>query len=351
VTVVDLADEAPAAAMFGSPGHDPVDDLWARLRRPFDPVTVTAAITGLSVSVATAVVGAAVADSAEAERLLDELPRTMRSLAMSMTSHHERCRGELRGPVLWSETMSARASTFGDEQVFVCALPSRAYDVDENRVLVTALLAVSDAAHLAVEHAASDEHGSDALRRIRRNGSDARRFAEHPTLLGVARGVPGGRALKRTRAGKKARLYEPALRLLTRAANPVAADDLRAWCDRRTRAQLRMLTGVLAGLEHAGTVLPPVRAVAGHLEVGGLSYHHGHLLGDRRSLSGVVAGPLLIDVPDVLGDTDRARAGEWLAERAGGRRAVLVADDDDLDRAVAQVVEHRSEMVAPADQL
>ncbi len=32
--------------------------------------------------------------------------------------------------------MSARASSFGDEGLFVCATPSRAYDVDENQVLV-----------------------------------------------------------------------------------------------------------------------------------------------------------------------------------------------------------------------
>ena len=51
----------------------------------------------------------------------------------------QRCIGELRGPVLWSETMSARASSFGDRDLFICATPSRAYDIDENRILVAAL--------------------------------------------------------------------------------------------------------------------------------------------------------------------------------------------------------------------
>ena len=41
-------------------------------------------------------------------------------LATAITDAHERCRGELRGPVLWSETLSARASTFGDENLYVC---------------------------------------------------------------------------------------------------------------------------------------------------------------------------------------------------------------------------------------
>ena len=84
-------------------------------------------------------VGSATARSPEAERLLATMPSTVRALATSMQTRNERCIGELRGPVLWSETMSARASSFGDEGLFVCATPSRAYDVDENEVLVAAL--------------------------------------------------------------------------------------------------------------------------------------------------------------------------------------------------------------------
>ena len=41
--------------------------------------------------------------------------------------------------MLWSETASARASSFGDGGLFVCTTPSQAYDTDENRVLVPAL--------------------------------------------------------------------------------------------------------------------------------------------------------------------------------------------------------------------
>ncbi len=84
-------------------------------------------------------VGARVATSPEAEALLEAMPKTVRSLATSLQTQTERCLGSLRGPVLWSETMSARASSFGDEGLFVCKTPSRAYDIDENRVLVAAL--------------------------------------------------------------------------------------------------------------------------------------------------------------------------------------------------------------------
>jgi hypothetical protein len=341
MTIVDLAAEAPATARFGHPGHDPVDDLWARLWRPFDAAGVLWAITGLSARVAAAQIATAVAGSPEADRLLDELPRTIRSLATSTALHTERCRGELRGPVLWSETISARASSFGDEDLHICLTPSRAYDVGENRVLVAALVAVRDAAQVAMEHTPAHDHDSALFARIRRNGTDARRFVEHPSLAGVARVVPTGRMLARTRASKKRRSYSPALDLLSRAANPLDAPTVRAWCDRRTRAQLWMLTAVLAGIEAAGVHVPAVRAVDGHLEVGDLRFHRPALLGDPRSPSGITFGSLLVDVPDELADPDRSRAEAALLARAGGRHVVLVRGEDDIDQAVAQVLARR----------
>jgi hypothetical protein len=338
VTVVDVFAAAPAGPPFGTPDHDPVADIWARLHRPFDPVAVVAAITGLSVSAVTHLVGSAVAASPEADRLLDELPRTIRALATSVSSNHERCKGELRGPVLWSETMSARASSFGDPDLYVCMTPSRAYDVDENRVLVAALVAVRDAADAATAQAPQTEWGTATFRRLKRNGNDARRFVEHPSLQRVARTVPGGRALKRTRAGKKAKVYEPALAMLARAANPLAADEVRAWCDRRTRAQLRLLTGVLADLETAGLPVKPVRASHGRLETGPLAYRHPVLLGDRRTPSGITVAGLLLDVPDVLADDDRRRAAARMRARADGYDAVVVHDDEDRRRAAAEAM-------------
>jgi hypothetical protein len=340
VTIVDLSAGPPPAAPYGSPDHDPVADLWSRLRRPFEPAAVLAAMAGLSMAEAATVVAAAVAGSTEADRLLDELPRTIRSLATSTTIHHERCRGGLRGPVLWSETMSARASSFGDQDLYVCMTPARAYDVDENRVLVAALVAVRDAADLVTEHTPPEDRGSPAYRRLRRNGHDAGRFVEHPSLQAVGRELPRGRALKRTRAGKKRRQYEPALDLLHRAANPLGLADVRSRGDERTATQLMLLTGLLAGLERAGVRLPAVRAVDDRLQVGALTFHTRRA-GDRRRRSGVTAGPVLIDVADVLGEPDRRRSEAALRARAGGRETILVTDEADLERAVARLAPPR----------
>ena len=107
MTIINLVEDAPEFPEYGTEGYDSFLDLWARLIRPFDVIRTVSAITGLSNSVVSQLVGVAVAGSTEANRLLDELPRSIRSLATSMTTQNERCKGELRGPVLWSETMSA----------------------------------------------------------------------------------------------------------------------------------------------------------------------------------------------------------------------------------------------------
>ena len=114
---------------------------------------------------------------------------TVRSLATSLQAHNQRCVGELRGPVLWSETMSARASSFGDRDLFICATPARAYDIDENRVLVAALGLLRKAAKDATDHA----HGfldDPVLRHARTSATDATRWLDHPSLASVIRRPP-----------------------------------------------------------------------------------------------------------------------------------------------------------------
>lgn len=339
MTITNLVHDAPDVPGWGEPGYDAFDDLWSRLIRPFDVVRTVSAITGLSNHVVAQLVGIAVAGSPEASRVLDEFPFTVRSLATSMTTQNERCKGELRGPVLWSETMSARASSFGDEDLYVCMTPSRAYDVDENRVLVQALLAIANGARDATNKLSARQLEDPMLREVKRNGNDASRFCEHPSLQKVARERPSARALKRTRAGKKKKVYEPAIDMLARAANPLDAPAVRAWCDRRTLAQIQVLMGVVHRLERSGNALPEFRSERGALFSGPLQYYHGRLLGDHQSLSGIIIGSLLVDVPDQLSDPNRARAEAALHARAGGRRSMVVMREADLDRAVALAIE------------
>jgi hypothetical protein len=321
------------------PETDPSIEIWNRLSRPFDVVGTVSALVGLPISEIAQMVGATIATSSEAEGLLGAMPTTVRSLATSLQTQTERCIGNLRGPVLWSETMSARASSFGDEGLFVCKTPSRAYDIDENRVLVAALMSVRESAKVA-EHNNERALDDPLLRAARRNGNEANRFIEHPSLNRVTRERPNARALRRTRSGKHRKSYQPALDMLDRYANPLDASDVRALCDERTRAQHAALVGIIERLEqHGGTHLPPFRVERGALFSGPVQYHHGRRLGERKRVSGIVVGQLLVDVPDRLHDPSRRRAEARLAARAGSRPHQVVMGIDDLDRAVARAIQ------------
>ena len=327
-------------------GSDPTTDeadalveIWNRLSRPFDAARTVAALTGLPIHDVGRMVGTDIATSPQADALLAAMPKTVRSLATSLQSQTERCIGQLRGPVLWSETMSARASSFGDEGLFVCQTPSRAYDIDENRVLVAALASIREASQMAEQE---DEHALEdpSVRAARRNGNDAARFLDHPSLASVTRERPKPRAIKRTRSGKHKRSYEPALMMLERAANPLSVDTVRGWCDERTRAQHAVLIGLMTRLErHGGTRLPPFRVERGALFSGPVQYYHARRLGDRKALSGIVIGQLLVDVPERLHDPHRRRAEASLAARGGGRRTMVVMTETDLDAAVQRAIE------------
>lgn len=325
--------------MSDSAPSDPFDELWARLARPFDLVPTVAVVVGLPTRTIAQLAGLQVSTSPEADHLLETFPRTVRSLATSVQTHPERCIGSLRGPVLWSETMSARSASYGDPDLFVCASPSRAYDVDENHVLVYALSELREAARLAM--GARGDSGADHhdLREVRRNSAAATRCLEHPSLRTVSVKKPRARALKRTRTSKHRKSYAPALAMLERAASPLTVDDVRALRDERTRAQHHVLMGIVDRLEQSGHSVGELRADGGALVAPPIEYRPARYLGEHSATSGILAGEVLIDVPDRLHDPNRRRATDLLRARAEGRQTMLVMDERDIDRAAELVIE------------
>jgi hypothetical protein len=306
--------------------------LLTWLARPYDPLRVTSALLGLPPHHTRQLVGAVLATSDEAEDLLDAMPRILRSLAIATTDRHERCMGEIRGPVLWSETMSARSSSAGDTGLYVCATTTKAYDTDENRVLKAALNAI----FLAGRHAERGMEGytDDVVRRARHNGQHAARLMDHQTLAPVPIARPTGRSLRRTRAGSRRHTYQPALALLRRAGDPMGPEHLAAFADERTRAQHDLLAATLQRLEHLTGARPSLRSDHGGLTAGLVSFHHPSRRGDADQPDGITVGDVLLDVPDPLGsDPDLARA--LLTRRAAGRPAVLALGAADVEQAVA----------------
>lgn len=308
--------------------------VWARLHRPFDPVEVADALLGLSMAITRQLAGAVLATSEEADDLLDSMPHVVRALAVSTTSSPERHHGEVRGPVLWSETMSARASSAGDTGLFVCASPSKAYDTEENRVLVAALDAIRRGAHL-IDGLSQASHDDPVLRRARLNGARAVRFLEHRTLASVERCRPDGRAVRRARAGSRRQTYRPAVAMLDRAAEPLTVEHIAAHTDRRTAAQHDLLAATVEGFEARGAPVPPFRVDEGALRAGPIRYIHPRRGGDAADdVHGILVGDVLLDVPDRADERNPFRAQSALAARSGGRRSFAVMADSDVERAV-----------------
>jgi hypothetical protein len=305
--------------------------LLDRLARPYDPAKVTAAVLGLTTSASRQLVGAVLATSDEAEELLHAMPAIVRSLAVATTDKPERCVGEIRGPVLWGETMSARSASAGDPGLFVCATTTKAYDTEENRVLKAALAAI----YRAGRHAESvaDGESDEMVKRARHNGQHAARLLEHQTLAPVPIVRPSGRALRRTRAGSRRHTYRPALALLRKAGEPMRADQLMNFADERTRAQHDLLAATLRRLEEVSGTRTVLRSDHGGLAAGPLRFHHPGRR-DSDTVDGITIGDVLLDVPDPLG-ANPADARASLAARAGTRRAVLADSAADVDEAVS----------------
>ena len=308
-------------------------ELWTLLRRPFNVVEAVDSVLGLSPNVVKQLTGAMLATCREAEALLAATPKTIRSLSISMSNQAEECRGELRGPVLWSETFSCRSSSAGRNDVYVCAAPSRAYDIPENRVLVAALLSVRDAGR-SVDSISARSYDDDTLRKARYNGQRASRLLEHRALSSVARHRPSPREIRRARSGNRRSTYTPALTMLARAVDPLEADDILPFCDRRTRAQHAVLVSLVRALGRRGLTVEPFRAVAGTLQSGLLRYNHPRRRGDRSRPSGILVGPVLVDVPERVRDRNRERAEHALLARSGGRPVVVAMDQSDVERAI-----------------
>ncbi|MFL6206249.1 MAG: hypothetical protein ACJ739_12960 [Acidimicrobiales bacterium] len=306
--------------------------LLERLARPYAPERVTAALLGVPTRVAHQVVGAVLATSDEAEHLLHSMPTIVRSLAIATTDQPERCIGEIRGPVLWGETMSARSASAGDPGLFVCATTTKAYDTDENRVLKAALEVI----HRGGRHVDQGVEGQpeDLVRQARHNGQHAGRFLDHQTLMQVPIVRPTGRALRRTRAGSRRHTYQPALGLLRRAAEPMQAAHFAAFTDERTTAQHDLLAATLHHLERTTGTRPPLLTDRGGLTAGPVTYHHPGRHGEADHVDGVRIGDVLLDVPDPL-DADASAARAELEARAGGRRTVLALGADDVAAAVS----------------
>lgn len=318
----------------------PTTALWERLAEPIDHFQVVAAMLGLSKSAVHLLQSVLLAASPETEHLVAAMPAISRTMAIATTDVPVRSVGSVRGPVLWSETISARAASFGDPGLFVCSSTARAYDTAENRVLAYALWLVADAARNVEDHQAVG-HRNEIADQVRRVGHSARRHLEGRTLSGVPRQRPSGRDIRRTRSGRKSRTYEPALELLQRASVPFEASDVEAVVDDVSRRYHALLLEVADQVKARTGTLPRFRADAAILFAGEISFRHPAHHGRSDHPVGIRLGDTVLVLPDAVPESSR-RAGhgpEDLIERAraGGHQVIPVTKSSKVADLVASI--------------
>ena len=278
-----------------------LDRIWGRLRHPVDPHGAIEALVGVPRRTARQVIGAATAGSDEAVVLLRQMPSLIRNLSISTISVPERCVGEIRGPVLWSETVSARASSAGDPGVFVCSTVSRAHDTPENQLLVAALQAiVRGGRDVERFHPEDEEEAAEAqlLVDARRHADLAERYLDHRTLIDVRSARSTRRAARRVRHDPRRRSYRPVAAMLQRAAEPLDVETIRLFCNEITTARHDLVVAAIDHLEARGVRVPPLLVVGREIVGGPFRFHHPALATRRvTSRYGLFVGSTRLDVP------------------------------------------------------
>lgn len=239
---------APDSTPPGDGATDPTARLWS-LRSPRSAaVASAAALTGVDVATLSAAASVVVAASPEASALLHGMEARIRMLPTAVATSSERCVNSVRGPILWAETITARANALGNDDVFVCMTTERTFDRVENQLLVDALTSIA-AARRVVDGPAGAHLEPAEVDRVSRVACEAARWRGDPRFAGLRGGRLSGRGAARIRGGHRRAAMAPVLELRQRAREPFSAHAVAARCDRWTRSLHHTAVQVLESLE------------------------------------------------------------------------------------------------------
>ncbi len=258
---------------MSGPAHDgaATEALWAKRDRRVPAVAAAHAFTGLPAAMLEQASRISFAASAEFEALLTAMGAMVRELPSVLVGDSQRCVHEVRGPVIWSETIAARGNSFGDDDVFVCSTVRRSYDCVENQLLCW-LLQRAGLAIKASRSAMGVHLDPGERRRIEESAAEARRWRAVPRLRGVTPRRPTHRETARLRSPLRDNANTTLLvDALGRAQQPFSGSDVRALCDAATlRGHARFLSEVRmrAGDDYL------VRCPNGAITAGGIAWSH-----------------------------------------------------------------------------
>ena len=308
-------------------------ELWRRRAAGTPAIGFAAALTGNGFSTLTEAVALSLALSREARTLLDGMELRVRTLTATVAMKNERCVYSVRGPVQWAETMTARANSFGSDDVFVCSAAERSFDTVENRTLVAALDAVA-AARRALEGPLAERLTEREAARARQMAEEAASWRAHPRLAGLRAGRLNGRDAARLRGGHRMSRMAAVVAVRDRAQEPFTPEVLTRLSDGPTRAYHRFFHAILEVVEARGLSDGELHLSEGTLRTGGLSFSHPAV--SKVEPAGVSYRNVALLPPTEL--LDRLPWRDRLPERG-----VMISSTSELDRLLDRLAEREQE--------
>jgi hypothetical protein len=276
------------------PAIHPTAVLWHR-RSPRSPAIPSAAsLTGIDIATLADANAIALAASEEARVLLDSMEVRLRTLSTTVATTAERCINSVRGPIMWSETITARANALGNDDVFVCMGTTRSFDTVENQLLVEALESIA-AAGRALRGPTGGRVAAKDVERIAAAAEEAARWRREPRLAGIKARRLTGRAAAKVRGGHRSGQMSAVLAVRRRSREPFRPGDLVGLSDEWTRALHALVLRVMDAFEH-----PRVLTLSdGGLWSGDLSFRHPSAPGRGPAGLSVRGRPILGSQSDV----------------------------------------------------
>jgi len=305
--------------------EDPLEALWARMAKPINLRGAVPSYTGIPRERVADLCSFAVALSEETAHFLEEMPKLRRNLPHTTSMRKVRCDGHLRGPILWSETIVAQSHSLASDDVFVCGMSRRDFDVATNRLIAWHLAQTVIAARRIDGPAGQmlDDLGREL---ITDRAAQAKRYLKDANLKDVERRRLGAAEVRAIRTGPHAADFAPVLHLHERSRAPISPSDLSDLCDELTRAQLRAFHLLIQALEDRGLAVPQITARNGSLRAGRVGFVH-HRFERFHGFAGVILEDTLILAPTADGTRPPSR-----------RKVFFVEDHDDAVLAVEMVL-------------
>lgn len=307
-------------------------EIWEARDPASSGIAFAVAITGADPVTVTELATLSAATSDEAADLLTNVELLARTLTATVESHSERCIHSLRGPVQWSETITARANALGNEDVYVCATSARSFNTVENRVLVVALAAVAGAAAIA-RGPAAELLSPEQLEVVAERAEQAKRWLALPRLRDIPRKRLTPKELTQFRNSRRGSWMRTVADFRARQQRCFGTDLVVLLCDDRTLDLHRFVVDTVNDIRTFESIPSGFRVADGGIESGRLTFRHPAAAG--TAIPGLsYRGIPLVPPAVVLGDAP------WAADLPA--RGLRVNGRSDIERLLRQLAPNRA---------